>query len=334
MKSAWYYFLAAGIATFVSLSSPSLAQVPTERQAAIPPPQSVETNPDMQAVPSVLSQNPPQGWEVIYPLAVTTLSNFDQSRVVSSDLKYLLAEYHLTGAATETFGRGQRRVMVRVYRFSDPYSAYGAYTVLRKGASTVILRGDASSEDDQNISFLQGSFLTLISTTASYDDEAKEMMRLLADKISGAILEHGDPRQFTYSLPVLDRVKGSEKVVMGPIAGRFAMPIPYISFLGLEKSQGALCADYQTQYPRPQRLKLMIAQYIDAQLAQHIYQSYIPNLGDRRRVKDGQFRDMFHMNDQYLLYQLKGKQIIVISGAHDREGAAMLASQLMRRQSQ
>ncbi len=366
-------FCLAGVITALALL-PALAQSPPIQASQAVPPQAPQaesslplsqresdqappTWPDMQAVSSVLQTTTPEGWEVVSPLASAPLSGFSQpvlppgysskqsgqirqtfipavAYLSDWDMRQLLNEYHLTDLASVSFQRGQRRVVVCVYKFVDPYSAYGAYSLLRKGASTVVVCGDATSEDDQSISFWQGSYLVLLSTTASSDDEAKVMMRALSDKISRAIVQHTQARQFTYPLPVLDRVRGSEKVVMGPIAARLVMPIPYISFLALEKSQGALCADYQMQYPRPQRLKLMISQYIDPQTAQRIYQSYIPYLGDKRRVREASPADMFRLNDQYLLCQLKDKQIIVISGARDREGVMMFAGQLMRRQNQ
>lgn len=257
-------------------------------------------------------QTVPDGWELV--------NNADNGQ----PLGQLLAEYHLTGSAISTFQRGQRRVSVHVFHFPNPTCCYGAYTSLRKGSSTVVPRGDGSSEEDNSITFWQGSYLFLLSTTAEDDEEAKELMRAIADKLAQALVEHASLPIVFRRLPDVDKVKGSERLSMGPISGKMFLPLPYVSFLKIENGQAAI-ADYQFMSPNKERLKLALIEYGDAKTALQSYQDYVGNLMGSHNCQSTGNSAMFKMPESYLYCQILGNRMLLIAGAHKSTSALMLA---------
>ncbi|MBK9770424.1 MAG: hypothetical protein IPP57_06305 [Candidatus Obscuribacter sp.] len=82
----------------------------------------------------------------------------------------IISEYKVNLFARKTIARGQRTIYIDIYQFDQSAGALAAYYYLRKGATTVIKRGDASSEEDDSISFCQGTLLSL------YMERRKMMM--------------------------------------------------------------------------------------------------------------------------------------------------------------
>ncbi|HEY9720331.1 MAG TPA: DUF6599 family protein, partial [Trichormus sp.] len=167
-----------------------------------------------------------------------------------SDRTQILQEFRCSGVVTRSYQRGQRRILVEAFRFPTSDGAYGAYYLLRHGASTVIKRGDASSEDDQSISFWKDRFYIHVYGTSEDDSESKDAVRAIADQLAAAIVaEPASLPPMISRLPSLEKVRGSEKLVMGPISARRFFPAPYINTLQLGNALGAAVADYQMQFP-------------------------------------------------------------------------------------
>lgn len=240
----------------------------------------------------------------------------------------MLSEFHCTNIVGKALQRGQRRVLVQAYRFDSPLGAYGAYSTMREGASTVVTRGDASSEDDQSISFWQDNYFIRLSTTSQDDEESKDLLRVLADKISASIANHAQLPQLISRLPNLDRIDGTEKLVMGPIAARKATPLPLIGLLSLEKSQGAASADYHFTDPNPERMKLLLVNYGDGPLAASVYRNYTQSLSENHKGEILATSSMFKVSNYYLFCQLRGERMCIISGARKRVSPYMLMRQL------
>lgn len=276
---------------------------------------------------SVISSLAPAGW-VASEVSSTSLP-LDNSDPYTDDLTFRqLQEFHCSDIFTRTFQRGQRLVLVKMYLFADPSGAFGTYTSLRKGASTVVTRGDGSSENDDSISFWQGNCYFSLFTTAEDDDEAKEMLRALADNIGQKIRAHAGQPQIMARLPRLDRVAGSERLIMGPLVARQVFPAPYLGVLSLEKSKSAALADYQFSAPYRERMKLLLIDYGNQALATTIYDKYLDNLGASHAVQDTGGLTLFKMSNTYLLCSLQGERLVIITGARKKTSPVMLAREL------
>lgn len=271
---------------------------------------------EKQAVIQIV-QTVPEGWNIV------TGGDSEQTK----GLAQLLSEYHVTGAASSTYQRGQRRVTVQVFHFPNAACSYGAYTSLRKGSSTVKPRGDGSSEDDNSITFWQAGYLFILNTSADEDEEAKELMRSIADQLSHAITEHAALPIVFKRLPGVDKVQGSERLSMGPISGKMFLPLPYVSFLKIDQGQAAI-ADYQFVSPNKERLKLVLIEYADPKIALQTYQDYVGNLMGSHNCQSTANTAMFKMPESYLYCQVTGSRMLVVSGAHKSTSALMLAKQV------
>gem|GEM_PF-3489406 len=268
----------------------------------------------------------PQGW-VAGALLVQPVAGNGAS-ALNDPSRPILEEFHATALVGRSYQRGQRVCLLKVYRFESPLGAYGAYTSLRRGATTVVVRGDASSEDDQSLSFWQGNYFVSLSTTAEDDDEAKDMMRSLANEVASAIDGHADRPYILGWLPRPDRVSGSEKLIMGPVACRRASPVPYQLALSLDTARAAASADYQFQRPSPDRLKLLLIDYGDRQKASRIYRHYTASLDEAHDAAGTGTSALYKLAGTYMLCQLRGNQIAIISGARKRRSPGYLSRQL------
>lgn len=291
-------------------------------EGALPAP----AQPALGNLTGVLASLAPEGW-VVGAVQVKAPADGAGEPVIAPQTAALLAEYGCIEVAGKFFQRGQRLVIARIYRFKNPECAYGAYTLMRQGSSAAVRRGDASSEDDQSVSIWQDSYFVNVHTTAEDDDEAKELVLAVADKLVAGITEHADTPTIMSRLPQLDRVLGSEKLVMGPLGARRAAHIPYIDVLSIN-TQGAASADYQFREPNRERLRLLVIAYQSAQAARDAYGRYEDALQDSRISKDSETSSLFKLSDSFLLCQRRGNQITIINGARKRLSPYILARQL------
>lgn len=240
----------------------------------------------------------------------------------------VLAEYGMNGYLMRFFQRGQRRVYIYVYKFPDASGAFGAYTVMRQGSSTVITRGGASSEDDQSISFWKNRFFVQVYTTAEDDDEAKELVTDIADHIENAVTASSTVPAIMSSLPRLDLIKGSEKYFLGPVSARRSSNIPYLGLLDIAKSTGACSADYRMQVPRPERLKLFVVDYRAPQKAYSIFRAYTDAIEQEHKGEVTGGTALFKLGRSYIYCRVQGSRLAIITGAKKKMSSRVLARQL------
>ena len=243
----------------------------------------------------------------------------------------ILAEFGVRKCCKRTYQRGQRFIHAVVYFFASPEGAYGAYNYLRQGSSTIVVRGAGSSEDDQSISFWKGQSFVRLLQTSEEDEESKEALRSIAKVLDASIPATSLPPLVLNQLPVIDRVNGTEKLVMGPNSGRKFFPAPYVGSLSLDRARAAVTADYRFQMP-PERLKLLVVDYGNVSLAGSVYESYRSNLDaehDIKEVSDASTpTGIVKLDNGYMLVQLRGSRIFVIMGARKRVSPLMLARQI------
>ncbi len=284
-----------------------------------------------------------EGWTArpleIYPKHVAAQGESNAADTTPGNMLYglepqmyeILAEFGMRKCYKRTYQRGQRFVQAAVYFFSSSEGAYGAYNFMRQGAATIVVRGAGSSEDDLSISFWKGKCFIRLSQTSEEDEESKEALRAIAKVIDAGIAPTSLPPLVLNQLPVLDRVNGTEKLVMGPNSGRKFFPAPYVGSLSLERARAAVTADYRFQLP-PERLKLLVIDYGSKTLAGSVYESYRSELDadhDTKDVKDALTpTGMVKLDNGYMLVQLRGTRIFVIMGARKRVSPLMLARQI------
>ena len=289
------------------------------------------------------------GWSINLSFNGPFPNNQNIVNMVDSDL---LREYQCQAEARQILQRGGRRIIIDAYSFATIDGAYGSYCAAHRGSSNNIPESDAASEDPDSISFCKDNYFFCIYGTQTDDDEAKTAISNLATKLLGKIKQTenlnqppksnldpyaqnlaygGRKRPAIFNLmPTLERVNGSEKLVMGPISIKRFFPAPYPTVL-VPLAKGSV-ADYKLEWPDRDRLKLLIAHYPTAQAASQAYANYTSTLRGEHSEKsvDGYTfpTAMFKLANGFILCQLRDKQVVVINGAHHKDSLNQLAHQI------
>lgn len=206
----------------------------------------------------------------------------------------LLKEYYCQLKAQRILQRGQRKIIMAAYQFATSSGAFGTYCALHRGSTSYLTQGDASSEDQDSISLCKDQYFVCIYSTAVDDDEAKGTISQLSKQLIDYLnptqenrlnytISNKLPEIFKY-MPKLERVPGSEKLIMGPIALRRFFIAPYSTLLGT-LTEGAV-ADYKLEYPNRDRLKLLMAHYPTAEQAKLVYANYVSTLASTNKEKE------------------------------------------------
>ena len=241
----------------------------------------------------------------------------------------LLMEFGCTDVVTRRFRRGNRFCVVQIYRFAKSNGAYGAYTIFREGSSTVVLRGQASSEDDTCISFWKGNVLAKLTTTTEDDEEAKDALGKLADQLVGKIEETASTPLVIKALPSFEKIGGSEKYFMGAEGAHRYINVPFIETLQINQSEGAGHADYQFAAPMAERLGLLVVDYKSSAQARTVFQAYVDNIVSmsNKVLQRSATEALCKVSDSFLLCTNSGRRVYVVSGARRRFAPAVLARQ-------
>lgn len=256
---------------------------------------------------------------------------FDQlTSEVDAQRVAILREFRCISVYSKNFKRGQREIFTRVYMFNSAESAYGAYSLLRQGATTVVRRGDGSSEDEQGISFWQGRTFVSVYGSSLEDDESKEVVKSIADKFSAVLKEHAGLPPILDALPKVERVKGSEHIVMGTLSARHFFPAPYLNYIDFSHAVEAATADYQIQTP-PDRLKLLYIDFRYPGYAAAAYRTYVANFRGKEIPYDEPIQGtscIYKANGTIILCQQLGGHLAIITGARKKGSATLLARYL------
>jgi hypothetical protein len=276
-----------------------------------------------------------EGWTgldlyIWQPVAAALLPQLPESDGLKAAI---LREYGLQSFTRKSLQRGQRYIHVDVYEFANNDGAFAAYAFLRRGATTVVLRGDATSEDDDSISFVQAKTFISIYGTSGDDEESKDVIRRVATKVAKAIVETGAPPYILSTMPQLEFLHGSEKIVMGPVSARRFCPAPYLNSLDFKQSRLACVADYQMREPVKERVKLLLVDYGgNAKAAAASYQSYISALCQSRDenpdLRLAQDSNQFRNGATFTEIQLHGSRIFMVTGARKKYSAELLLRQV------
>lgn len=275
------------------------------------------------------------GWNSIPPLICTAA----EQGLVASDGRSpleiggqstaILNEYGCTDAVSRLFRKGQSLCAVNVYTFAKAEGAFGAYSVMRKGASTVVVRGDASSENDDSISIWKNNRLIFLNASSENDDEAMALLSKFAGELSAKAEGNAQLPLLCRQLPGWEKIKGSEKLFMGPLSLRRYSTVPFGGSLLTQPSQMAVVADYAIGAPYQERLKFLLLECGDSTEARSIFGGYAMNIGLAGDVVDRSGEQVLaKVSNGYLMCRLAGSQIVVISGARKKYSPLMLFRQL------
>jgi len=240
----------------------------------------------------------------------------------------LLAEFGACEYGVKTFARGQRHINVKVYRFESSDGAYGAYLTFRHGSSTLVLKGDATSQDDKSISLWKDKYFVSV-VGAPDDEESMLVVTHFAETLAVAIKASSREPQVLTRIPVLEKVRGSEKIVMGPVGIRRAFLAPYVNALNAEHITTGVVCDYKMQEPYRERLKLLLLQFASQELANKAYVGYLSALQEQHKPQSlDNFMpqsNLFKISGSFLLVQLNGNEVVVITGARKKTSLPSLA---------
>ncbi len=290
------------------------------------------------------------GWDgvklLIYAFDSDTTGNAPKYKQVSLDVKdgapatsfilrdtHVLEELHCQVLAQKTFKRGNRYIIAEEYLFDNPMYASAAFGLLHTGSTTVIRKGDGSSEDEKSISFWQDRHFFRLWSTEEDDEESKDVLRAMAKSISESIAIHSDTPKFGQYLPQIERVRGSERIVVGPLTVKHYLDVPFLEKLSIEKARIAAIADYQVQYPNRERLRVLIINHENPLTAQEGFKNFVDQLTSLHEadfVKAGPNpQALFRINKTYLFLGMKEpNKLVLIYGARKRSSSSQLACQI------
>jgi hypothetical protein len=297
------------------------------------------TIPDNLPVLKYLGSLTAAGWSIAWSFNGPFRVDQSLSNIIGTDL---LQEYRCLVQARQILQRGQRKIIIDAFQFGAADGAYGSYCAAHRGATSYAAQGDASSEDQESLSFCKNRYFVCLQGSEQDDDEAKSVINQLAKKIIERIdKEKGGnthvqtvayyPKPAIFNeMPSLGRVLGSEKLVAGPVSLKRFFPAAYSTNL-LPLQKGAV-ADYKIEEPHRDRLKLLVAYYRSAQEAGMIYGRYVSTLRTQNKEKsvDGFScpTSLFKVSDTFVLCQLRDQQIIVINGAKHKDTLSELAHEI------
>ncbi|MBY0358440.1 MAG: hypothetical protein K2W82_10605 [Candidatus Obscuribacterales bacterium] len=277
------------------------------------------------------------GWQDAY--TVTVFAAAPGEAILTADGKEveevgdepadILREYGCIKAICRVFRKGRSICSVNEYIFASPQGAYGAYSVMRQGASTVVIRGDASSEDDNCICFWEHNRFVLLKTNSDNDDEAMAVLAKFADKLSIKSRQTAPLPALFNALPNWDKIKGSEKLFMGPLALRRYSNVPFGNSLMIDRTQIGVIADYAISSPFRERLKLLVLECGNPDLAKMVYGGYATNIGfSSDKVERTDSLLSARLSDSYLMSQILGTRVAVVCGARKKYSPQILLRQV------
>ncbi len=285
---------------------------------------------------------PCEGWNTNaitisgFPLRTPIVGTEQSNSFIDPDL---LKEYGCRQLAKRIIHRGQRKIIIDAYQFATKDGAYATYCAAHKGSSSYAPKGDASSEDQDSISFCKDQYFVYLYSTAQDDEEAKATITTMANQLIQFLVPAKEGQLFaptkkqselfTY-MPSLERLSGSERIAMGPASLKKFFPAPYSASLA-SLTSGAI-ADYKLEYPDRDRLKLMIANYPSALEAVKTYDNYVDTLRTMHKEKSIEGYSspavLFKLENCFLFCQLRNNQIIVINGAKHKDSLSDLARRI------
>lgn len=240
----------------------------------------------------------------------------------------VLKEAGVVSALRKSYKRGQRFIYVDIYETVESKGAWALFGYFRRGSTNVLKRGDASSENDDAISFVKGKRFVSIYGTSEDDDESKAQVGKIADLIVAGIPDSSSPPTILQRFPAFQSVLGSQKILCGQVSASRYCGLPRSASLDWPSVENAACADYQIASPVKERLKATVLAYKTERDAGVGYRSYISALCEDRdeepeeRLNQGS--NVFRTGNLFMTVALSRREIIIVSNAKKKTSPALL----------
>lgn len=184
----------------------------------------------------------------------------------------ILDEYGFVAVERASYSRGNKNLIVTLYRMVDPTAAYGAFTYLRPANMSELKVTTYSAQSQDRALIVSGNFLL---------DVYGEGIRALSDDLASlvtAITPKADHRPFPSiadHFPTEGMVPNSERYVLGPLALDKLLPIANGDWLGFSQGAEAMLAHYRKGN---QDVTLLVAEYPTQQIAADRFSKMAPIL--------------------------------------------------------
>ena len=197
-------------------------------------------------------------WSAADSPVVVPATGLDQT--LGSDAS-IFREYFLKSLEQRTFTRRAQAAQIKLYRFRDPSSAYGAYTFLRGDSLAPADLGSYSAVSGDRALVVAGDFVLDVAGKPARpsNPDLKQLITSL-DKVA----DHTPFPTIGEHLPEPDRVRGSEHYVLGPRALSQYVPLGTDDWVGFNYSAETMLARYRLA---GKEVTLLISSYPTQQIA-------------------------------------------------------------------
>src|ERR1039458_8311459 len=200
------------------------------------------------------------GWSASAPSSVTTSAGLDQ--LLGSD-SAAFREYVVKSIEQRSYTQGKQTAVITLYRLRDPSSAYGAYTFLRNDSLSVVNLGAYASASRERALIVVGEMLLDISGPAKQARPVDADLKQLSDLLDKRA-DHTPYPSIGEHLPEKDRVRDSERYVLGPRSLSQYVPIGTDDWIGFDHSAETIVARYRVAGKEE---TLLVASYPTQQIA-------------------------------------------------------------------
>jgi hypothetical protein len=197
-------------------------------------------------------------WSAADSPVVVPATGLDQT--LGSDAS-IFGEYFLKSLEQRTFTHSAQAAQIKLYRFRDPSSAYGAYTFLRSDSLAPADLGSYSAVSGDRALVVVGDFVLDVTGKPARpsNPDLKQLITSL-DKVA----DHTPFPTIGEHLPEPDRVRGSEHYVLGPRALSQYVPLGTDDWVGFNYSAETMLARYRLA---GKEVTLLISSYPTQQIA-------------------------------------------------------------------
>lgn len=183
-----------------------------------------------------------------------------------------IQEYGFKSAERVEYTREQDKLVVTLYRMTDPSAAYGAFTFLRAAGMAPSKLAQYAASSPNRALVVVGNFLI--------DADGAAVARSLNDigSLADALKSKADPRPYPFiagHLPSEGIVPGSEHYIVGPVGLHALFPVSSGDWLGISDGAEAISARFRKG---TQEATLLIVEYPTQQVASRHFEAAQPIL--------------------------------------------------------
>jgi uncharacterized protein DUF6599 len=153
-------------------------------------------------------------------------------------------EYAVKSVEQRSYSQGAQSASITLYRLRDPSSAYGAYTFLRSDSLADAVLGSYAGASRERALFVVGEMVLDVSAPAKQARPSDADLKQLAGQLDKKV-DHTPYPFIGEHLPEKDRIRGSERYVIGPLGLAHFVPLGKDDWMGYDYSAESILAKYQ-----------------------------------------------------------------------------------------